>query len=360
MARFLLVGGFLGAGKTTAIGQLVKHYQEQGLKVGVVTNDQADGLVDTGNLRGQGVTVEEVSGACFCCKFNDLTDKLERLEANQRPDIFLAEPVGSCTDLVATVVEPLRAIYAGQLQVGPYSVLFKPSHGKRVLAGQNSGFSEKAAYIFRKQLEEADILCINRADELTTDEIETLTSLIAHAAPKRPIVPISARTGLGFGLWMEHLANDQAGPGHILDIDYDIYAEGEAELGWMNATLQLNRSAPVSLNQTTLAVVEFLAGLSDGEIAHLKAIGQTDSGYAVANIVHSGAKPTLSIASGQDTSEIELVINARIATSPEDLMERLGKTITFLTAQGWNVRQESVRSFRPGRPVPTHRYAAAR
>jgi hypothetical protein len=66
------------------------------------------------------------------------------------------------------------------------------------------------------------------------------------------------------------------------------------------------------------------------------------------------------MASGQDASEIELVINARISTSPEDLMERLGNTITFLTAQGWNVRQESVRSFRPGRPVPTHRYAATR
>ena len=360
MARFLLVGGFLGAGKTTAIGQLAKQYQEQGLKVGVVTNDQADGLVDTGNLRGQGVTVEEVSGACFCCKFNDLTDKLELLETNQRPDIFLAEPVGSCTDLVATVVEPLRAIYAGQLHVGPYSVLFKPSHGRRVLSGQSSGFSEKAAYIFRKQLEEADILCINRADELNAAEIEDITNLIKHAAPNRPIVSISARTGIGFGSWMEHLAADRTGPAHILDIDYDIYAEGEAELGWMNATLQLNRPSPVSLDQTTLGVIEFLAGLSEGEIAHLKAIGQSDSGYAVANIVHSGAKPNLSMASGQDASEIELVINARISTSPEDLMERLGNTITFLTAQGWNVRQESVRSFRPGRPVPTHRYAATR
>lgn len=360
MARFLLVGGFLGAGKTTAIGQMAKHYQERGLKVGVVTNDQADGLVDTGNLRGQGVAVEEVSGACFCCKFNDLTEKLERLEANERPDIFLAEPVGSCTDLVATVVEPLRDIYAGQFCVGPYSVLFKPSHGKRILSGQNSGFSEKAAYIFRKQLEEADILCINRADDLTPTEINTLTSLLEQAAPNRPIVPISAKTGMGFGRWMEHLATDRPGPGRFLDIDYDIYAEGEAELGWMNATLQLKRSSPASLDQATLGAVEFLSSHSNGEIAHLKAIGQADSGYAVANIVHSGATATLSMPSGLSVTETELVINARIATAPENLVEMLKGVVAFLAAQGWDVRQESVRSFRPGRPTPTHRYAAVR
>ena len=70
LIRYIMVGGFLGAGKTTTLGRLAKIYQDQGLKVGVVTNDQASDLVDTNSLRAQGLTVGEVAGACFCCNFH--------------------------------------------------------------------------------------------------------------------------------------------------------------------------------------------------------------------------------------------------------------------------------------------------
>ena len=102
--RFIMLGGFLGAGKTTLIARLARHYQGRGLKVGAVTNDQAADLVDTNSLRAQGLAVEEVPGACFCCHFNDLIAKADRLRDAEMPDVILAEPVGSCTDLVATVV----------------------------------------------------------------------------------------------------------------------------------------------------------------------------------------------------------------------------------------------------------------
>src|SRR5215470_6781924 len=150
-----MVGGFLGAGKTTALARLARFYTDRGQKVGLVTNDQAADLVDTTSLRSQGFNVEEIAGACFCCRFNDLVDSVTKLETNQRPDIILAEPVGSCTDLVATVVQPLKDLYGQRFEVAPYAVLFKPSHGRRILGHEaGSGFSPKAAYIFRKQLEE--------------------------------------------------------------------------------------------------------------------------------------------------------------------------------------------------------------
>ena len=54
-ARYIMIGGFLGAGKTTAIGKLAAHLTAQGRKVGLITNDQAGGLVDTRVLRAQGL-----------------------------------------------------------------------------------------------------------------------------------------------------------------------------------------------------------------------------------------------------------------------------------------------------------------
>ena len=47
MTRLHLVGGFLGSGKTTAIAAAAKLLMAQGLRVGVVTNDQGKYLVDT-------------------------------------------------------------------------------------------------------------------------------------------------------------------------------------------------------------------------------------------------------------------------------------------------------------------------
>src|SRR5215510_4654964 len=109
--RFILVGGFLGAGKTTAVTRLAREYQSRGQRVGIVTNDQAQNLVDTNALRAQGFSVEEVPGACFCCRFDELVGKVGALQAAERPDVILAEPVGSCTDLVATVIQPMKDLY---------------------------------------------------------------------------------------------------------------------------------------------------------------------------------------------------------------------------------------------------------
>src|SRR5262249_28717990 len=187
------VGGFLGAGKTTTLARLGRHYLGRGHRVGLVTNDQAQDLVDTHSLRSQGFPVEEVPGACFCCKFDGLVEKVKVLSDQEKPDVILAEPVGSCTDLVATVVQPLKDLYGERFQVAPYGVIFKPSHGLRILRNETgSGFSPKAAYIFRKQLEEADAILLNRIDELAGAEVEELAALTAAKYPGTPIMRISA------------------------------------------------------------------------------------------------------------------------------------------------------------------------
>src|SRR4029077_66602 len=98
-ADYVMVGGFLGAGKTTALLRLAEHFTSQGRRVGLITNDQSQGLVDTSIVSASGYPVEEITGGCFCCRFKSLTDAADRLTRDARPDVFLAEPVWSLTDL---------------------------------------------------------------------------------------------------------------------------------------------------------------------------------------------------------------------------------------------------------------------
>ncbi|MCC6419116.1 MAG: cobalamin biosynthesis protein P47K [Gemmataceae bacterium] len=363
--RFVMVGGFLGAGKTTTLARLARFYLDRGQRVGIVTNDQAADLVDTHNLRSQGLPVEEVAGACFCCRFDDLMGKVGCLEQSERPDVILAEPVGSCTDLVATVVQPLKDLYGNRFTVAPYAVLFKPSHGLKILRDEpGAGFSPKAAYIFRKQLEEADAVLINRADELTQAAAAELTHLVAERYPGVPVLRVSAKTGQGFDAVTAFLDQQGQFGRRILDIDYDVYAEGEAELGWLNSSVRVKAAASFALDQLLLDVVgrlrESLAG-HGAEVAHLKAIGLADGFFGVANLVSSQTLPELSLPSNAAVKETDLIVNARVALDPAVLEQEVHRAVRAACA-GRAAQAEfvSTQSFRPGRPQPTHRYAAAK
>jgi Ni2+-binding GTPase involved in maturation of urease and hydrogenase len=360
--RFVMVGGFLGAGKTTTLARLARYYMSRGQRVGLVTNDQAQDLVDTNSLRAQGFHVQEVPGACFCCKFNDLVGTVQKLCDSERPDIIMAEPVGSCTDLVATVVQPLKDLYRQRFQVAPYPVLFKPSHGLRILKNQaDAGFSPKAAYIFRKQLEEADAILINRIDELAQRELDELADLVARDFPRVPVLKLSARTGQGFEALTELL--DQVGDfgRKILNIDYDIYAEGEAELGWLNSSVHISAAQPFVLDGLLLSIIRRLQeslNKPGSEVAHLKVIGLGETSFAVANLVSSRTQPELSLPSKALENSANVIVNARVAIDPAILDQEVRQAVEAVChTLAAKAEFGKTQSLRPGRPVPTHRYA---
>ena len=78
-AHYIMVGGFLGAGKTTAILKLAEHLRKQGHTIGLITNDQGTGLVDTAMARAGEFPVEEIAGGCFCCRFDSLVEASRKL-----------------------------------------------------------------------------------------------------------------------------------------------------------------------------------------------------------------------------------------------------------------------------------------
>ncbi|MCA9270790.1 MAG: cobalamin biosynthesis protein P47K [Planctomycetales bacterium] len=360
--RFLMVGGFLGAGKTTTIGKVAAQLVAQGLKVGLVTNDQAHELVDTYALRSQGFAVGEVPGACFCCKFDDLIDTAAALTEAEAPDVVIAEPVGSCTDLVATVIEPLRHLHGDEYEVGPLAVLLKPEHGRKILGeGERVGFSPKAAYIFLKQIEEADVVVINKVDKLTDDEIAQLRGLVAQRFPGKQVLALSARRGDGLDELLAALAETRTAGGPMMEVDYDVYAEGEAELGWLNCACLFTSPGGerFPLDDLALHLVSALKEACDEadlEVGHVKVYSDGGGLPAIANLVGADAPAELSVASEVEVPRAEVILNARVATSPEQLQAIVARVVAEV-AQTHRLAEEirGVQCFRPGRPIPTHR-----
>ncbi len=361
-AAYVMVGGFLGAGKTTAMLRLAEYLTAGGRRVGLITNDQSHGLVDTAIVASRGFPVEEITGGCFCCRFNSLTEAAERLAREARPDVFLAEPVGSCTDLRATVQYPLRRLYGDHYTIAPLSVLVDPMRAMRVLGLQSGGnFSPKVLYVYAKQLEEADILVINKTDLLSEAQRVALQRALRERYPAAEVLAASARTGDGLDEWFERLFTTTAAARPAMEVDYDLYAGGEALLAWLNATVHLAASDPFDGNH----FVQHLAGeirrtlaASSVEIAHLKMTLSPENGtdLAVLNLVRTDGVAELPHRLTDDLRHGELIVNLRGEGDPDGLREALRSALaTASPAAGVRATIEHCEHFRPGRPEPTHR-----
>jgi G3E family GTPase len=363
-ARYIMVGGFLGAGKTTAVARLARWLTDKGLRVGLITNDQGSHLVDTTMLASRGFSVEEIPGGCFCCRFNSLVEAAKRLTTESRPEVFIAEPVGSCTDLVATVTYPLRKLYGSEFAIAPLSVMVDPIRALRVLGLEPGGkFSDKVIYIYRKQLEEADLIIVNKCDLLSREQASSLRGALAAQFPKARIFEASARHGTGLEEWFEHIASTSQTPRAIMEVDYEVYAEGEARLGWLNCTLSLKANETIDGNKLVHELATDIQGSlneAGAEVAHLKMTLDADNelgDLAVVNLVRNDFIPELSQRLQDSFTSGELTINMRAEATPEALHDTVKAAVErcALIFPALTLDWRHLESFQPGKPQPTHR-----
>ncbi len=324
---FVVMGGFLGAGKTTAILRLAHRYAAAGLRGGIIANDLGQGLVDTEAYRAHGLPVEEMAGVCFACRFDELIAAAGRLQDGHHPDVLLAEPAGSCTDLVSRVIEPLRTIYTDRFAVAPYVTLLDPDRAYQALTGTGrAGFSAKVTYLYKMQQNEADIVAINKVDTLSQPRRTELRALVERNFPKAQVIEISARTGEGFDRLIGLL--EAGGPvgGNLAAVDYDLYAGAEARLGWLNATWRVTAAGGFDADRLLLelaaAIQKDLAAVG-AEPAHVKMALHSGENLALANVVSSDRPPELSRASARPMTEAKLIVNARVEGDPAELRRQV-------------------------------------
>jgi len=142
-----LVGGFLGSGKTTAIANTCKILSNKGITTSVITNDQGQYLVDSRFIQHADIPYAEVTGGCFCCNYNQLDTQISTLKSNHNPSVIFAEFVGSCTDLVATVLKPLIEYRNADNEQVTFSSIVDSQLFLIYLEGKELPFSLETKYI---------------------------------------------------------------------------------------------------------------------------------------------------------------------------------------------------------------------
>jgi hypothetical protein len=303
-----IVGGFLGAGKTTLILAAARLLEKRGLRVAAILNDQGDDLVDACYAASQGIAHDQVSGGCFCCRFPDLVDAAGRLLAYE-PDVIFAEAVGSCTDIVATTVRPLIRDHHERFHIAPLTVV---AHPRRAFGQPDLDF------LYQSQLAEADIV-FERGQSVQA----WIDQLLSGS------VPAGARTS---------------------DVDYARYAEAEAALAWLNARVTAHAVPAISAPMLVGPLLDRLEPRI--AIVHLKLLAQSDAGYLKAAFTENGQDPVVEGAlDASPSTRHEILLNVRALNDPESLLAIVQSEFAALPAR---LTWQHVQCFRPSPPVPYH------
>ena len=361
--KLIFCGGFLGSGKTTALATLTKGLIRRGMRGGFITNDQSENLVDTIIVRQMltdlGVPVEEVVKGCFCCKFDELIEHVEKILTHD-PDVLMGEPVGSCTDFVAAVANPIKIQYRDAFRFAPFSIMVDPDRVRSLILNETrTDFPEDVAYLFGKQMEEADTIVLNKIDLLTEQESHRLLQAIGDRYEGKKLMAVSATEGTGMDDWLEDLISGRPGANTVLSqIDYDRYANAEAVLGWLNAAVKLQADQPFDPGRLMASLATRLRErfkAQKGEIGHLKFVFTSAGKSMWANLTHLANDPVVGGEKLDQLSRGTLIVNARVRLEPEDL-ETIVRDCLDEVSRAMAVKSEidDLQCFSPAYPEPPH------
>ena len=176
----LIVGGYLGAGKTTLVNHLLRH--TGGRRIAVMVNDFGELTIDADLIEGAEGSVLALAGGCVCCSFgSDLLGALQDvLQRQPQPDLILIETSGVA--LPAAVARSARLLQG--LSIDGILLMLDAETVRQRSADPYVGD------LVRQQLLDADLLILNKTELCTPSALAELTAwLPSMITPGTPVVP---------------------------------------------------------------------------------------------------------------------------------------------------------------------------
>ena len=216
MTKVDIISGFLGAGKTTFIKQLVQDVFA-GEKLVLIENEFGEIGIDGGFLKDAGIEITEMNSGCICCTLvGDFSKALVKVLDEYKPDRVIIEPsgVGKLSD-VARAIEDVKK--DADIEIEGRITIVDGKKAKMYL----KNFGE----FFKDQVEHASTIVVSRTQMMTDEKVEDCVKMLREENEKAAIISTpwdqlgkeAIQHALHAGAEIEGLFEDKEGHGHHHD-----------------------------------------------------------------------------------------------------------------------------------------------
>jgi Putative GTPases (G3E family) len=199
--KIVIIGGFLGSGKTTAIIEIGKMLSSAGKKIAYFTNEIGEIALD-GNLMNYDIETQEVTMACISCNIKEaVSSAVSRLIEAAAPDILMIEPRENISPLVVKDELEKASLKANreEYQFAPHftfidgTAFFKNMKEKKKVAAD--------------QIMVSEIIVLNKTDLMKKSEIEMIQESIRQMNPAAEIIENNCKNESGLKEIIEKIGN---------------------------------------------------------------------------------------------------------------------------------------------------------
>ena len=201
----LLLTGYLGSGKTTLLNRILSN--EKGIRFAVIVNDIGEVNIDADLIQQGGVVGEgddslvALQNGCICCTLKmDLVQQLSEIVAQNRFDYIVIEASGICEPApIAQTISVYPQMYPEYAKNGiaKLDAIVTVCDALRLrdefaegtdLTKGNLGEDDLASLVIQ-QVEFCNIILLNKADEVSADELVRIKAILRQIQPKAAIAP---------------------------------------------------------------------------------------------------------------------------------------------------------------------------
>jgi G3E family GTPase len=184
--QIMIIGGFLGSGKTTTILKISRQLRDSGKRVAIIVNEIGDIGLDGDILTNPDIRTEELTSGCICCTLRiSMQYTLQTLEEDFKPDVVIIEPTGIA--FPGQIREEIESMGLLELSFSPVVTLVDP--------GRFGIEAKEIPKFIETQIREAEILCINKIDTTPVEIVLSTEKMLLEINSEARILKFSAKLG---------------------------------------------------------------------------------------------------------------------------------------------------------------------
>lgn len=253
------MSGFLGAGKTTTMIALAEHMDENYGKTAIIANDLGANLVDTSLTQTSGCTVVEIGNDCICYQMDNTIDQIRRLRDKENAVFVMSDIPGCGVGALDHVYHTLHKEHEEEFKLSPFTVLVDPERLRMIMPEKaDINLPDELVYLLKLQLEEADLIVLNKIDLLDDETIQRYMGFLKEACPDIPCMAISAKKRIGIAELAEYLTTHTTELKNFSVRNNHEFEAAESKLTWYNRRVyfKTNSGEKVDCNAVVDDIIE--------------------------------------------------------------------------------------------------------